>query len=277
MKTMAGLLAKAKARKEEGISAYLWSGGYNVPPASIMGSIREDMMFIDEVIGCGELAISDERALEPTPQELARVVTDTRQGGKLSKKAGITHFHVGPGKRRMKCIEEMLDDDRFEVDAAWLYPTHIGRSEALMRDAIALAERGSYVDVDVQEEDLAKWVTFYVDNKGDVGKLTVSSDASIKGPKTLFAQVRACARGHRLPMDRLLALVTSNTADVLHLARKGRLAVGRDGDILVLEKDEFELVHVLARGKPMITDGSVASREQFLQESNRHIQLDGKS
>ena len=31
MKTMAGLLAKVKALKEEGLSAYLWSGGYSVP------------------------------------------------------------------------------------------------------------------------------------------------------------------------------------------------------------------------------------------------------
>ncbi|HUS60621.1 MAG TPA: amidohydrolase family protein, partial [Acidimicrobiales bacterium] len=254
MKTMAGLLAKAKALKEEGISAYVWSGGYSVPPASILGSIREDMMFIEEVIGCGELAIADERALEPTPQELARVVSDTRQGGKLSKKSGITHFHVGPGKRRMRCIEEMLDDDRFEVDASWLYPTHIGRSEALMRDAIALTKRGCHVDLDVQEEDLSKWLRFYVDHHGDIGKLTVSSDASIKGPLTLFAQVRAAARGRRLPMEKLLSLVTSNTADVLKLERKGRIAVGRDGDLLVLEKDEFELVHVLARGKPMVRD-----------------------
>src|SRR6195952_5196876 len=47
MKTMAGLLAKVKGLREEGMSAYLWSGGYGVPPASIMSSIREDMMFID--------------------------------------------------------------------------------------------------------------------------------------------------------------------------------------------------------------------------------------
>src|ERR1044072_2134361 len=51
MKTMAGLLAKAKALKEEGLSAFIWTGGYNVPPTTITGSIRDDIMFIDEVIG----------------------------------------------------------------------------------------------------------------------------------------------------------------------------------------------------------------------------------
>src|SRR5215210_8517362 len=71
MKTMAGLLAKAKALKEEGLSAYIWSGGYDIPPTSIMKNVREDMMFIDEVIGSGEIAISDERATEPVIHELA--------------------------------------------------------------------------------------------------------------------------------------------------------------------------------------------------------------
>src|SRR4051812_39899420 len=275
MKTMAGLLAKAKALREEGLTAYLWSGGYNVPVTSIMSSVREDMMFIDEVIGAGEIAISDERATEPSIRELAKLVVDTRMGGKLSKKAGVTHFHVGPGKRRMKCLEEMLDCEQFEIDPCWLYPTHVERTEALMRDAIALTKMGCHVDIDVQEEDLAKWLAFYVDHRGDLAKLTVSSDASKKGPRTLFEQIRNCARGHRLPLPALLALVTSNTADVLALEQKGRLKTGAHGDLLVIDRDEFRLVHVLAQGKRMVRDGELATHERFLEGSNRQIELVG--
>jgi beta-aspartyl-dipeptidase (metallo-type) len=233
-------------------------------------------MFIDEVLGAGEIAIADERATEPVVQKLARVVVDTHNGGKLSKKAGVTHFHVGPGKRRMKCLQELLECDQYEIDARWLYPTHVERSAALMRDAIALTKQGSYVDIDVQEEDLAKWIAFYVDHNGDLARLTVSSDASKKGPDTFFQQIRNCARGHRLPLARLLALVTSNTAAVLGLEKKGRLETGADGDILILEGDAFDLVHVLARGKRMVEDGSVAVREKFLEESNRQIKLRGE-
>jgi beta-aspartyl-dipeptidase (metallo-type) len=277
MKTMAGLLAKAKALKEEGIAAFIWSGGYNVPPVSIMGSVREDMMFIDEVVGAGEIAIADERAMEPTLNDLARIVVDTRMGGKLSRKAGVTHFHVGSGRRRMRCLEELIECDKFEIDPAWLYPTHINRSPQLMRDAIALTKQGSHVDIDVQEEDLAKWLSFYVDHHGDLSKLTVSSDASKKGPDTFFQQIRKCARGHRLPLAKLLALVTRNTAEVLKLEHKGRLEVGAHGDILVMEKDEFELVHVMAKGKRLVSDGSLVVREQFLEGSNRQIELEGSA
>src|SRR3954465_5991477 len=65
MKTMAGLLARVKGLKEEGLSAFLWSGGYNVPPSSVTHSIRNDMMFIEEVVGAGEVAIADHRGLCP--------------------------------------------------------------------------------------------------------------------------------------------------------------------------------------------------------------------
>jgi len=277
MKTMAGLLAKAKALKEEGISAYVWSGGYSVPPTTIMSGLREDLMFIDEVIGAGEIAIADERSMEPSPRELARVITDTRMGGKLSRKAGVTHFHVGPGKRRMKCLREILECEDFAIEASWLYPTHVERSPQLMREAIALTKQGAHVDIDVQEEDLAKWLSFYVDHDGDLTKLTVSSDASKKGPDTLFEQVRNCARGRRLPLPDLLALVTRNTADVLALRHKGRLEPGTDGDLLVLEKGSFDILHVLAKGKHMVRDGEVVVRERFLDDSNRRITLRGEA
>src|SRR5215203_4860725 len=47
MKTLPGLLAKVKGLKEEGLNAFMWSGGYNMPPSSITNSVRDDIMFID--------------------------------------------------------------------------------------------------------------------------------------------------------------------------------------------------------------------------------------
>ncbi|MFL5607660.1 MAG: amidohydrolase family protein, partial [Gemmatimonadaceae bacterium] len=116
-----------------------------------------------------------------------------------------------------------------------------------------------------------KWITFYIDHHGDLDKLTVSSDASEKGPDTFFQQIRNCARGHRLPLAKLLALVTRNTAMVLGLEKKGRLETGADGDILVLEGDAFDLVHVLAHGKHMVRDGAVAVREKFLEATSPSV------
>src|SRR3982751_4066206 len=74
MKTLAGLLAKVKGLKEEGLNAFMWSGGYDVPPTTITSDTRDDILFIEEVIGAGEIAISDERSTEPDFHELAHLV-----------------------------------------------------------------------------------------------------------------------------------------------------------------------------------------------------------
>ena len=64
-KTMPALLAKVKGLRAEGIAAFLYSGGYNVPPVTLTGSVRSDMMLVEEVIGAGETAVADLRSLQP--------------------------------------------------------------------------------------------------------------------------------------------------------------------------------------------------------------------
>ena len=276
MKTLAGLLARVKALREYGLGAYMWTGGYNVPPTSVMQGVREDVMFLAEVIGCGEVAISDERATDPHPRELARLVTDAHVGGMLSGKAGVTHFHVGEGKRRMRCLHELLDESRFQVSAEWLYPTHINRSEALMEEAIALAHAGATVDLDTVEQDLHKWLRFYMDRGGDLSRFTVSSDSGSSSPRTLFEQLCGLVVEHRMPFEQVWPLVTENTARVLKLEGKGRLAVGCDADVVVMRRDSLDVVEVIAGGRRLVRDGSLAVRERFLDDSNRRISLHGE-
>src|SRR5215212_10735804 len=149
MKTLPGLLAKVKGLCEQGLTARMWTGGYNIPPTTLTGTVRNDILFIAEVIGCGEVAIADERSTEPEPRELARVVNDAHVGGMLSGKAGITHFHVGDSERRLRCLREITDRSRFQVRPDWLYATHVQRNEDLMCEAIDLARQGVTLDIDV--------------------------------------------------------------------------------------------------------------------------------
>src|SRR5215210_433877 len=53
-KTMPGLLARAKALREEGLTTFIYTGGYNVPPTTLTGSVRHDILFVEEVLGAGE-------------------------------------------------------------------------------------------------------------------------------------------------------------------------------------------------------------------------------
>jgi beta-aspartyl-dipeptidase (metallo-type) len=274
MKTMAGLLAKAKALKEEGLNAFIWTGGYNVPPTTISKDARDDIMFIDEVIGAGEIAISDLRSTEPDFHELAHLVHDAYVGGMLSKKAGVTHFHVGDTGKRLHLLRDLIDKDDVQPD--WLYPTHITRSPELMLEAIELAGRGSFVDIDTVNEDLVQWLTFYKENDGDMTKLTVSSDSSITSPSTFFEQIRSCIVEHKFPLEEILPLVTANTAKILKLDLKGRIEAGKSADCLVLEKETFELREVIVGGRRLLRDGKIAFKEAFLKDSNRRITLTGE-
>ena len=144
-----------------------------------------------------------------------------------------------------------------------------------MREAIELSRRGAFVDVDTVEEDLPKWLRFYLDHGGDAGRLTASSDASITGPHHLYSQVAACVVEHGFAVEQALRLVTSNTADVLKLEAKGRIEPGKDGDLLVLKKGSLEIKHVIAGGRLMIRDGPLVKREAFLKDSDRVISLSG--
>jgi beta-aspartyl-dipeptidase (metallo-type) len=274
MKTMPGLLARAKALTEEGITAHIWTGGYHVPPATITGSARNDIMFITEIIGAGEIAISDERSTDHDPLELAKLVHDTYVGGMLSRKAGVTHFHVGERAGGLAPLRTLIDE--YEADPAWLYPTHVERNEKLFGEAIELTRQGATVDMDVMEEDLAKWLRIYFDSDSDPTRLTVSSDASISSPQTLFRQIQECVTKHKFPVERVLPLVTENTARVLKLGGKGKLCANADADILVLEKQSLEIVEVIARGRRMVKNGVMVVREKFLEDSKRSITLHGE-
>jgi beta-aspartyl-dipeptidase (metallo-type) len=273
MKTLAGLLAKVKGLREEGLNAFMWTGGYNVPPTSITSDARDDILFIEEVIGAGEVAISDVRSTEPDFHELAHLVHDAYVGGLLSRKSGRTHFHIGEGPRRLQLLRDLIEKD--DVSPDWLYPTHINRSEELMTEAIELAGRGSFVDIDTVEEDLPKWLKFYRDHGGDLKKLTVSSDSSITGPHNLFNQIRECVLKHNFTLEEVLPLVTKNTAGALKLALKGALKEGNSADILLLTKKTLELREVISSGKRLFTDGKPAFKEAFLKDSNRDIRLKG--
>jgi len=272
-KTMPGLLARAKALDEEGLTAFIWSGGYNVPPTTITGSIRDDLIFIDEVIGAGEVAISDNRATEPAIEELARLVSDVYVGGMLSGKSGVTHFHVGDHPKGLSPLRALIENHA--VKPEWLYPTHVDRTRELTREAAAFTRLGAFVDIDMTEENLQEHLRRFIEDGGDLNRLTVSSDAAIASPRTLYDQMRACVAEHGFALERVLSLATANTARVLKLARKGRLEQGRDADALVLRRNTLEITHVFALGKPLVRDGEIVVTEKFLARSNRRISLYG--
>jgi len=145
-----------------------------------------------------------------------------------------------------------------------------------MLEAIELAARGSFVDIDTVNEDLPQWLRFYKGNRGDMTKLTVSSDASITSPRNLLEQIRACVLRHEFELEEVLPLVTANTANALKLGDKGVIEEGKSADILVLEKETLKIREVISDGKRLLKDGKLVFKEKFLKDSNRDIRLKGE-
>lgn len=116
----------------------------------------------------------------------------------------------------------------------------------------------------------------YFEAGGDPERLSLSSDADGNAPWRLHEQLQAAMRDEKLPLEKLLPLVTSNPTMVLKLETKGRLEPGRDADVLVLKQDTLEVVHVIANGRFLLRDGVLQVREQFLETSRRSLDLRGK-
>jgi beta-aspartyl-dipeptidase (metallo-type) len=273
-RTMAALLTHAKALALDGITTRVWTGGYHVPPVTLLADLRADIMFVEEIIGAGEIAISDHRSVQPDPDALVRVVVDAHLGGAMSGKAGVTHFHVGEGKDRLRPIRDLLE--KYTIEPGCLYLTHVERTPKLMEEAIALAKKGAWADVDVVEDSLAKVLRRWLDEGGPAERLTFSSDADATAPRILYERLCKAVVEERMPLERVLPHVTSNTARVLKLDGKGVLAPGKDADVVVLEAGTLDITHVFAKGRCMVRDGEMAVREQFLEESSRRLELHGE-
>src|SRR5699024_45649 len=117
------LLAKSRGLEEEGITSYIYTGNYAVPTPTITGSVKDDVILIDKIIGAAEIAISDSRSGQPSLHELSKIVSESRVGGLLSKKAGVTHFHTGPGKEYLSLFHQLLDC--YYISPANHYTKHI--------------------------------------------------------------------------------------------------------------------------------------------------------
>src|SRR3954471_4035627 len=269
-RTMPALLAKVKALRGEGLSAFAWTGGYDA--RTLMSSIRDDIVLVDEIIGAGELAIADVRGQQYSAAELARFAADCYVAGTLTGKAGLLHLHTGDGDERLRVVRDALE--QFAVNPQTFYPTHIERNERLMREAIGLTKRGMPIDVDVYEENLAEWLRFYQEHDGDPNLITASSDAAVNSPHTLFEQLMACVREEVAPFREVIAIATSNTARILKI-ESGQLACGRIGHVLLIDAATYELRSVICAGRVVVRDGTLVVREQFLNESNRSIALRG--
>jgi beta-aspartyl-dipeptidase (metallo-type) len=276
------LLATLHALREEGLNAWGYAGGYHVPPVTLTGSIRSDLVFVEALLGIGEVAISDHRSSQPSFDEIVRLAADAHVAGLMTGKAGVLHLHLGDGERGLSLVRRALDET--ELPPRVFNPTHVNRRRALFDEAVELARRGCTVDVTafpVEEgEDAysaADALRRYLAGGAPPDRVTVSSDAGgclpcfdpdgrvcsmdVGSPGALLQAIGELAAGG-LSLEQALPAFTSNPARLLRLPGKGRIETGADADLVAL--DEAGGAHtVLVRGEIHVRDGAAVRRGTF--------------
>ncbi len=273
-RNMPALLAQAREFNEEGITSFIYSGGYAVPPSTLTGNVRTDMILINEVIGAGEMAISDFRGSQPTTWEIARIVADCYVGGTLTGKCGVTHFHMGDSERGLDPLLELCKNHDVCKDS--LYPTHINRNDRLLKQAAELTQQGYQFDMDTTDEKLTEELKKFVDWGGDLSRLTVSTDASHTSPTTMWQEMVKVHKELGWPWEKILPIITTNTARILKFHQKGRIEVDKDADFAIIDKKTLRVKHVVARGKIFVRDFEFIPDLKCMSDSNRKIGLNGQ-
>lgn len=275
------LVAKAKALKEEGISAYCCCGAYGHPGPTITGSISRDIMFVDEIIGL-KLAVSDHRAPNITVDELIRLGSDVRTAGMLSGKAGFVCLHMGGDDRALSPVFEALE--RTSIPVKTFQPTHVGRAKKLQEDAFKLAKMGGTIDFTCgQFEEKIKELAASLRAAKEAGvpmdKVTISSDGQgswsnydaagnltemgVSSVDTMYRQVVYQVQNENMSLEEALSLGTRNVAKALEVyPKKGAISEGSDADVLVLNGD-LSMNTVIARGSLMMQDGVLLKKGTY--------------
>ena len=272
------LLAKVKGLHSEGLSAYMYTGSYHLPSPTITGSVKRDIVLIEEIIGV-KIAISDHRSSQPTTDELAKLASEARIGGMLAGKSGIVHVHVGGGSRGLDPILAVIKQT--EIPISQFLPTHIGRDTTLLRQGIDFVNTGGCIDITVPNKanKAISIIKEFQESRIDLTKVTLSSDGNGSKPRfngrgeltgmatgdvaTLSKTLKVLVEGKVLPLPDALALITSNPADRLGISgRKGSIREGADADLLILN-EELRIEQVFAKGRLMVDDGRAVVKGNF--------------
>lgn len=269
-RSVESVLMKVKSLKAKGMSAWMYTGAYQVPPPTITGDIMRDITLIEEVIGVGEIAISDHRSSVPTIAELTKLTGHARVAGMIGGKAGIINMHMGDARDPFRPLHDIVANS--EMGYKQFIPTHCNRNDYIFEDAKEYGKKG-FVDITTssypyyKDEEIKpstalrlllesgvpiKHITFTSDACGSLPGFDPETGKLIKIemglPDSVLREIKESVTQEGIALEVALQVATSNPADILKLTGKGHIAEGFDADILVMDAD-FNIVYLMANGK----------------------------
>lgn len=277
------VLMKVKALRAEGVSAWMYTGAYQLPTPTLTGDVGKDICLIDEVIGAGEIALSDHRSSHPGIAEITRLAAHARVGGMLGGKAGIVNIHMGDGLNPFEPLHQVVRTS--EIGYKQFLPTHCNRNPHIFEEAKEYGKKG-YVDItsssypyfpDIEIKP-SKAVKGLIEAGVPEENITMTSDAFGSLPHfdeegrliklemgrltSLLNEWRDMVLIEKMPMETALKLLTSNPAAILKLDRKGSIAIDMDADLLLLDKD-LQIKGLMAMGQWMVRDGELIRKGAY--------------
>ena len=270
-RSVENLVAKTKALKNEGITAYCLTGAYAYPSVTITGSVAKDIVYIDEIIGC-KLATSDHRCSRPTKEEIIRLASDIRMAALVSGKPGVLHIHLGSVGRKLAEIMEIVKEA--EIPITHFRPTHMDNH---LEEAVQFMEMGGWSDFTAEPDKAGD--LYDVIQKAGIERMTVSSDSNgsipvwndkreiidvkVGGMEPLYDVIRNLIVDYGVPMETAIPLITANVAKALNLyPAKGALLPGSHADLVLLDGD-LQVDSVFAKGKLMMLDKKLKAKGAF--------------
>ncbi len=277
------LYAQVMKLRANGMSAFMYSGSYRVPADTLSGDVARDLVLIEPVIGVGEVAIADHRSSHPSLQEFRRLAADVHLGGTLSGKGGTLFVHLGDGASGLELVEETLAAS--DLPRRLFYPTHCNRNRRVLEQAIEHVRHGGYADFTVSttpeliaagEVPALEALRAAIEAGAPAERLTFSSDAGgslpnyVDGelaglraarPDTLAGLLQDASRDAGEPPEDVIAALTRNPSDALHLVRKGRIERGADADLLLLDPASGRISDVFCLGRRRMRNGQVECNE----------------
>ena len=284
-KNLEGLLAKTYALESEGVSAYVMVGGFQRPFRTVTGSLMTDIFAIEKVIGV-KVALGEVKSTAFTDQELADLAAQLHYLAGATGKACLLHAHLGQSAEPAAGFLHAMRTSGRPAHA--FQATHCNYTGDTMEAALQVAAAGGYVDfnpilspnfghpnavpcTEAIVRTLAAgvdptFVTMTTDGNASVPILREdgSRDSYEKSLDWMWRDTVELVTKHGIPLQQALSFVTSNPARVLGLSAKGRVRVGGDADLLVLD-DDYRIVDVVARGKRMVVDREVLVRSMYEQ------------
>lgn len=284
-RSVESVLMKAKSLRAEGVSAWIYTGSYQVPTPSITGDIARDIALIDEVIGVGEIALSDHRSSWPNTDELLRLTEHARVAGMLGGKAGIINIHLGDQEHPFQPLYDVIQRSHNMLKLTQFLPTHCNRNDYTLDDACEYGRKGGFVDITTSsypyfpeyEVKPSKCIGILLAAGVPIENITFTSDAcgSLPGfddqgnlvklemgrPDANFRELMDAVNNEGIALDQALQVLTSNPARILKLKTKGQLAVGMDADLVIMDNN---LIHgVMAMGQWLMKDGIIVKKGSY--------------